>query len=79
MERKQNLKPACQQAGLRTPAPLERGSLSKTGRPAPLERGSPSPTFAPKVGLGRQISNPNLKSQNKFKLKAQSAKRKAEA
>jgi len=47
--------------------------------PAPLERGSPSPTFAPKVGLGRQISNPNLKSQNKFKLKAQSAKRKAEA
>jgi len=65
MERKQNLKPACQQAGLRTPAPLERGS--------------PSPTFAPKVGLGRQISNPNLKSQNKFKLKAQSAKRKAEA
>jgi len=47
-----NLKPACRQAGLKTPAPLERGSPSKTGRPAPLERGSPSPTFGTKVGLG---------------------------
>jgi len=42
--------------------------------PAPKERGSPSPTFGTKVGLGEQNSNPNLKSQNKFKLKAQSAK-----
>ncbi|MCD6283830.1 hypothetical protein J7J12_01080, partial [bacterium] len=39
-------------SNLKTPAPKERGSPSKTGRPAPKERGSPSPTFVPKVGLG---------------------------